>query len=487
MREQGERAVSRGRPASNPTRRRVRRDEVTPRDSGSALVLTMVLVVLCALIIVPTLAYGQAVIAQSQVVRARAARLEAVKGGLRVALADPKELYTTCNDSSAGVALASPLLDQTVATRCYKISEATATDNGRFGVATVAVASAPPAESAHSYPLSGQSPSNLWVADTADGQAANKIWLPILPTLLKTPRSSTPYAMPSSYGACQVFFPGSYSQQIELTSATKTYFASGVYYFTKPVYITDGAQVVIGGGAKEGCASDQEAAFDAVGAPQSHGITGLGATFIFGAGGLLRIASGSTGSALSVVFNERYVPSTDVLTPSTASVSIMTVNGARSGTSLIDLTQLDKLFVPASRALNGGTTQLATEQGYEPSDQRDYSGGLPVVSINVSKAGAFSVVIPGYVAVPQGAIQVNVATGQQAGSDIEFLGGALASRIMVSTQRAQTFVFDLRHAVCQRTFRIVTTSTAPGAKVTSTAVVQVNQNGAYAVNQWSVA
>jgi hypothetical protein len=46
-------------------------------------------------------------------------------------------------------------------------------------------------------------------------------------------------------------------------------------------------------------------------------------------------------------------------------------------------------------------------------------------------------------------------------------------------------VLDIVNPIVQRTFKLVSTATA-GTAVTSTAVVIVNQNGAYAIKAWTV-
>ena len=49
-----------------------------------------------------------------------------------------------------------------------------------------------------------------------------------------------------------------------------------------------------------------------------------------------------------------------------------------------------------------------------------------------------------------------------------------------------TVPIGLVNPVVQRTFRITSTTTSGSPTVTSTAIVQINQNGAYAINSWVV-
>ena len=91
--------------------------------------------------------------------------------------------------------------------------------------------------------------------------------------------------------------------------------------------------------------------------------------------------------------------------------------------------------------------------------------------------------IPGYVAIPQGRLLVN----NPRGFDVTIAGGVLAGQFTVTDGRntgPQTVDIGFLESVVQRKFRIVSTSSA--GPETSTAVVQVNQNGAYAVNSWEV-
>ena len=92
-------------------------------------------------------------------------------------------------------------------------------------------------------------------------------------------------------------------------------------------------------------------------------------------------------------------------------------------------------------------------------------------------------VIPGYVSIPQGRLLVN----NPRGFDVKSAGGVLAAQFTVVDSRASgpgTVPIGFIESVVQRKFRIVSTSSAGPEK--STAVVQVNQNGAYAVNSWEV-
>jgi hypothetical protein len=79
-------------------------------DEGSALVLTLVFVLVVSLMVVPVMNYIMAVTRTNRVLVQRAERIEAVKGGLRVALVNPTQLYAACVASgrTVPVALAVP-------------------------------------------------------------------------------------------------------------------------------------------------------------------------------------------------------------------------------------------------------------------------------------------------------------------------------------------------------------------------------------------
>ena len=70
--------------------------------------------------------------------------------------------------------------------------------------------------------------------------------------------------------------------------------------------------------------------------------------------------------------------------------------------------------------------------------------------------------------------------------DVQFVGGILAAQFDVTDGRAtgpQTVPIGFVEAVVQRIFRVESTT---AGREKSIAVVQVNQNGAYAVNSWEV-
>ena len=468
-------------------------DVTKERDRGAALILALVMIILGSTVVLPTLSYTMAVTRQSRVAMTRTIGDEKVKGGLRTALADPGKLYLECQGGSRTTVhpIASGLAG--VSTSCSWLSEAYAKNATQipYSVATVQAGSTVPPDATPPntwYPSSGNPITNAWLADTSSTSAGNKIFAPNLPAHALSHPSPSGYPMPPPFPACTVYFPGTYLNPITITSATPTFFASGIYYFESTVTISGSAKVVVGDGATEGCTTDQEAAFNAVNAPVNHNITGVGATLIFGAAGRLVINDSTPGTGVSVKFNNRYVGPTDVSTASSAGVSIMTVNGVYVDPDIVDLDLPGQLHVPASQ-VGGATPTPATSPNFNPSTNvssaNPLSPSLPIVDITLSTAEPVTVQVPGYTSAPQGTVNVNTTTpAAAAGKDIEIAGGVLAAQAIISTQRPATFVFGAINAVVQKTFRLVTTTT--DARSVSTAVVQVNSIGTYYVNSWEV-
>lgn len=628
---------------------RDRRDGRDSRDEGSALIIALALIVLCAFVILPILDYAQAVSRQTRVLQTKTTRVEAVKGGLRTAMSDPVNLFKTCDAAglTIPVTLGGPGLNTAVDTKCWKMASTLAEDPNtlRYGLATTkAGAMVPSGTVGTAMPGSGGTPVNAWVAQTTTSPADDKMWLPQLPSRHLNVRSPIGYSMPAGYPNCLVYFPGTYVDPITIDGSTPVYFTSGIYYFEQSVRFSGSANVVVGGGAEEGCTNDQEAAFYAVNAPVVHNISGLGATFVFGSQGRLVVDTVTAGTGARVIFNQRYTSAADVSSSSSAGVSIVSVNGEMSGASYIDLDRANSMFVPKSMV--AGTTPVqATDQGYRPSalvnggpgvtgryvrvqlasttdalslaevlvngvatngtpgeiarsktttqsstegaaaasravdgntngvlangsvsstteadepnpwwqvevgpnsvvnevvlhnrtdaccagrltnytvfvSQTDMTGRsyadlladpaiakvtqstpagavatipfvtaaapLPIVDVNLTTAAAVTLRIPGYVAVPQGRLVVNTSAGAEANKTISIGGGILAGTMEVSAARPATFEFGLVNPVVLLTLKIVTTTTAGTPVVTSTAVVQVKENGANKVNSWQI-
>jgi hypothetical protein len=258
-----------------------------------------------------------------------------------------------------------------------------------------------------------------------------------------------------------------------------------VYYFTRPVRISGAANVVIGAGTVEGCTSDQEAAFYATDAPKIHNITGMGATMVMGETGRLTVDTATAGASISMVVNKRYVAPQEAGVLASAGISVMTVNGTLSAGVSTDLVVSGQLDVP--RSMVAGSPIVPFEsQGYNPSSLIPGSATPnPVVSVELTDNRSVQVVIPDYIAVPQGTVSVTTSAAAEANKNIRIDGGVIAAQLQVSINRPAQLTLGLINPVVQRVLQIVSVSAGSPGSV-STAIVQVNENGAYAVNSWEV-
>ena len=116
----------------------------------------------------------------------------------------------------------------------------------------------------------------------------------------------------------------------------------------------------------------------------------------------------------------------------------------------------------------------------------------PIIDIDLPSTDPVVIDIPGYIVVPQGIVRVNNPHGLgSSDSPVALTGGIVAAafRVKIDDSAADgelTVPIGLVNPVVQRTFRITSTTSSGKPKVTSTAIVQINQNGAYAINSWVV-
>ena len=107
----------------------------------------------------------------------------------------------------------------------------------------------------------------------------------------------------------------------------------------------------------------------------------------------------------------------------------------------------------------------------------------PILDITTTTSNQVTVVVPGYISVPQGVVQVAVA--DPAAARVELAGGVLSAWSDVAGTRPNDFTYGLDNPTTQRRIRIVTTLDN-GSATRSDAVVQVNETGGWAVNSWQV-
>lgn len=338
------------------------------RDRGSVLPLVLVMIVVGSLWVIPVLSYTTTVFKANQALSTRTQRLESVKAGLRVVLADPVALYDACNNPGDTTLAGTSMSGVTVTSRCRVIGAEFAQNSAelRLGLVASQVGQAAPQELSGDQfvPTDPLSPSN-WSEEATVESETDKVWLPDLPVHALNLRSSDGHEMPPVYPTCTVYFPGTYTQPVTLDGPT--FFTSGIYYFESELTVVGGADVVVGDGSEIGCTSDQEAAFHAENAPSTHNIGGLGATLVFGGEGRL-IVDNSSASAISLKFNRRYVAEEDIGSLPSADVSIISVNGDLDvdGVTGIDLDVPNSVYVSLS-AVGGEVPIAATDQDYLPS------------------------------------------------------------------------------------------------------------------------
>jgi hypothetical protein len=466
-------------------------------DEGSALILALVMMVIAAMIVIPALNYTMTVTKSGRSVQDKVSRAEAVKGGLRTVLADGKGLYQACKGAglTQAVSLASPGLAIGVSTTCTTTADQLAEDPNSLWYAaasTWAGSALPSGISGTVYPGSGNANPKLWLNDASITSDGGKVWTPQLPVIPTDLRSNAGYGMPSAYGACRVYFPGKYTDPLVLTANSHYYFVSGVYYFENTFRVSGDAKVVVGLGATEGCTDDLDAvSYADYSAPFNHNQSGAGATFVFGGVGRLivdNVTASSTGTGASLTINKRLVSPTETGVLSSEGVSIMSVNGVLSGTTIGNLDQ-PQIYVPLPMEASTPPTP-ASGVTFKPSTLvPTVAPAVPaaaIVDINLSGASPTTVDVESYIATPQGTVNVTTAPGASAGKSVSLLGGLLGAVVNFSVDRPATFVAGLVNQIVQKTFKIVSTTTSGIPTVSAIAIVKVNDTGDYAIGSYVV-
>lgn len=465
-------------------------------DDGMAMVMCMIFVILGMMVITPLLGYAASVLRTSRIQTEKTDRAEAVRGALRIAMADPKALYDTCSNSGlhSEVTLANPGLDVGVNTVCTTVNSSAELDDTelRTAITTTQVGSTAPVGAIGStFAGNGGADIQAWYAGATTDSAGGAVWMPRLPSHALNHPANSGYMMPAWAGTCRVYFPGTYSAPVTVNDAVPTYFTSGVYYFESTVTFSGVANVVVGEGAAEGCTDDQDAAYNAINAPSNHNISGLGATFVFGGVGRLIINdTGATGQGPRVSFNARLVDPTDVGAAPSKGVSIASVNGVLSGDSSTELNLANQLRVPRSTLGNPAGAD-AVSGDYLPSTLVPSLDPMvtvnPIVDISYTTGAASTVFIPGYIAVPQGRINISVAPLMGTGKDVQLVGGVLTALFTQTPDQPANIQIGLINRIVQKTFKLVGTTTEGNPQVTSVAIVQINDYGEFAVNSWVTA
>lgn len=107
-----------------------------------------------------------------------------------------------------------------------------------------------------------------------------------------------------------------------------------------------------------------------------------------------------------------------------------------------------------------------------------------VIDLDLLSSSTVEFVVPGYISVPQGLIDVDTVTDHAPAKTVRLEGGVLSAWSEVSDPRPATFVFGMANPQTQRIIRLVTT--AEGSNIRSEAIIQLNESGGWAVNSWVV-
>jgi hypothetical protein len=304
---------------------------------------------------------------------------------------------------------------------------------------------------------------------------------PALPPLPTTLRSSTPLSIPlPSGGSCSVFYPGRYTTPLALSSG-EYFFTSGVYYFEDPITISNGAKVVAGEGNYAACMLDADAALYQgptadQSAPKNHGISGRGATFLLGDDAMIAV------DGASLLMNRRLSNGTTRATEGIAIRSIVSTG--------IDTPEV---WVPADviDLMDGSpTTPASTPVGGVSYLQSSITWNSPIVDIDYGTTTSNNEVrINGMVYVPNAKVEFSGTTSSYAA---QVLGGIVATRLGLDLAQMPTspdanYHIGTKTAAQQTLFRFDATVVAPSGQITkSSAMLQLNIDGTYAVNTWTL-
>jgi hypothetical protein len=364
------------------------------RDRGSVLPLVLVFMVIGSLIIVPMLAYASTVLRANGVAVEKTEDMEQLRGGTRVAVADPADLFVRCSGGTTGVPVAGSLVPGT-STVCREVSRVAVLDELEvpYGAVAIQLGETVPAEFSYSTAQPAPADGTNWWGDPGDPTSCvtwcpdpkqDTIWMPPLPEVASSVQEATGYPMPPPRD-CTVYFPGRYTSPVLLDGPT--YFVSGVYYFEDTLTVVGGADVVMGFGLAEGCVgNDAAAVLDMYPnpLPPTLNAEGNGATLLFGDEGRLIIddsvkgdgaggLTANTGDPLRFEINQRYIQD---VSDTAARVSIMSVNGDLDEvspgpppvTTTGPLDVPDVIYMPESVVKTStGSFELASAKGLTPS------------------------------------------------------------------------------------------------------------------------
>lgn len=475
------------------------------RDRGSALLLVMVLMVVGGVIATGLLTYSQAVIRARPALHERIAGAEAVKSGTRMAITLQREFGPSdCFASTARWTIA----DTPVTATCSTLSSYT-TGRGRIGTIITANGASPanivtPSWAGNvSTALLGEVAVNTGAfgssSSTVLSRGANGtfLWTPTntgwwqmvgdldgsaraYPVLPQVPSYSRPGSQ-ATIGSCVLYYPGRYLGTSALTLSGGThYFASGVYYFERPIVVTGGAQVVFGEGLHSGCAVDAQAAYAGT-APKSHEITGKGATILLGDIATLTVQDSA------VRINRRVSTAS---TRGSEGVSVRTVNFGQSNASVT---------IPADTVLlaDGSTSPVASHSivpiansspvAYRTSTLTPTTSWAIDIRLSGTSTPSNRFIADGYVFVPNAGVR---ATGNSSTYALSTTGGVVTTRLEhsmnVAPAVAGNYATGVVSETIQRRVRLSVTEESDAHGAVSTAVLEVHADRSYAINSWVI-
>ena len=475
------------------------------RDHGSALLLVLILMVVGSVIAIGLLTFTRVLLDTRPALHEQNSAAEAVKSGTRMAITLQRDFGpSACFAASANWSLNGYNVNST----CTTVTSYTSGAN-RYGTITTLNSgtttniSTPSWAGAITTALSGNILINAGTATaplssnfTNDGSTSwtsiGKQWWQLAgdnptgtawnyPQLPQIPSFERPGSQ-ASIGPCSLYFPGRYLGTTPLTLTGGThYFASGIYYFERPLIITGGAQVVFGEGSYSGCAVDAQAAYAST-APKSHEITGKGATLLLGSAATLTVQESS------VRFNRRVSTST---TRGSEGVSIRTVNFGQSNSSVV---------IPADTVLlpDGTTTAVAshsiipvanaTPVSYLTSTLAPSTTWGVDVRLNGTVSTTNRFLVDGYIFVPNTGVR---ATSTTATYQFGMTGGLVAAKIQLALSLApgqgiSSYKVGVISQTIQRKVRLSVSTTGGVRHAVSTAIIEVHADKSYAINSWVV-
>ena len=474
-------------------------------DRGSALLMVLILMTVGSIIAVGLLTYARVLLDTRPALHEQNAAAEAVKSGTRMAIALQRDFGpSACFAASTNWSLNG----YNVNSSCTTVTSYS-TGANRYGTITTLNAGTTANISTPSWagstataltgnilvntgtptdPLSSNlinDGSTTWTntaqqwwqmaGDNPTGTSWAYPQLPQIPSFVRPGSQAT-------NGTCSLYFPGRYVGTTPLTlNGGAHYFASGVYYFERPLLITGSAQVVFGEGSYAGCAVDAQAAYAAT-APKSHEITGKGATLLLGSGASLTVQESS------VRFNRRVSTST---TRGSEGVSIRTVNFGQSNSSVV--IPADTVLLPDGTATSIAAHSIipvanATPVIYASSTLAPSTSWGVDVRLNGTSSFANRFLVDGYIFVPNTGVR---ATSTTATYEFGMTGGVVATKLQLDLMLAPskgttTYAVGVISQIIQRKVRLAVSTTDGIRHAVSTAVVEVHADKSYAINSWVV-